>query len=149
MGGGGGGTSNSTTNQYNNQTYNYTGGNISLDNLLGNFNYKSSGGSFGGFSNTGATFNTTSKNTNTAENTNKQEGGAGGSSSVGLSYGGGGVGGGGGGGGMSNEASTSQYGGAMTISKSTGIPTPILYAGLGLGGVYLLAKMSKKKRGKK
>lgn len=138
MGGGGAGSSNGTQNQYNNQTYNYSGGTISLDNLLGTLNYKSDSASVDNSKRN--YFETTSANKNSAENSTTQKGGDGGSSAISLGYSTGA-----GGGGAGGDASAGNTSGGVTSNLTQGIPSYVLYIGAGVAGVYFLSKMKRKK----
>lgn len=139
---GGGGSSSSAATQYN--TYNTTGGSIDFTNLLGNLNYK--GGSI-------ATTNTqsfTQHLSNSAEQSQTNKAGSGGTFDVAASVGVG-VGGNGSGGQVDKQSSyvgdSDSFGTSTGGSGSTaGIPNKWLLIGGGGVALSLVAIIALKKR---
>lgn len=145
---GGGSKSSAAANTYNNQQYNFSGGSIDLSNLMGNLNYKGTGGTLGNTKNQQATYSTTNKNTQSTDQSG--DAGSGGTFDVAASVG---VGlGGSGSGGAVDKTSSYDSSKATTKTSSTGesssavggVPSYVLYAGAGIAGAFLLTRMLKK-----
>ena len=139
----GGGGSSSTSSQYN-STYTTTGGGIDFTNLLGNLNYKSSGGI-----STTNTSSFTQHLTNTQESTATSKGGSGGTFDVAASVGVG-VGGGSGSGGTVDKVSSytgdsDTFGATSSATSGSGVSTKtiLIGGGIAIGLAYILARRKK------
>lgn len=139
----GGGGSSSTSSQYS-TTYTTTGGGIDFTNLLGNFNYKSSGGI--------STTNTESFSqhlSSSQESTATSKGGSGGTFDVAASVGVG-VGGGSGSGGTVDKVSSytgdsDTFGSTGGSTSGSGISTTtmLIGGGIAVGLAFILARRKK------